>query len=183
MDEKLDDKAGTTTLDREALVRTATQAIRVIADGDLDQFRELFHPQATNRESIAEPPSTRGEGPAAFHASAQWLRSAFSDLAFTVRDAAVDTDIVVLHVTMSGRHTGDFVTYTPAATVERVFAPTGKAFEVTQTHWQRIRDGKVVEHWANRDDQGMALQAGWVPPSPVYLLRCAVATARARRRA
>jgi len=183
MDEKHDDKAGTTTLDRETLVRAATRAIHVIADGDLDQFRELFHLQATNRESITEPPSTRGAGPAAFHASAEWLRSAFSDLAFTVREAAVDTDTVVLHATMSGRHTGDFVTYTPDATVERVFVPTGRAFEVTQTHWQRIRDGKVVEHWANRDDQGMALQAGWVPPSPAYLLRCALATARARRQA
>lgn len=64
--------------------------------------------------------------------------------------------MTVLHVTMSGRHTGDFVTYGPDAKVERVFVPTGKAFEVTQTHWQRIREGQVVEHWANRDDQGDA---------------------------
>ena len=39
-----------------------------------------------------------------------------------------------------------------------------------------MRDGLVAEHWAVRDDQGMALQLGWVPPSPWYLLRCAVAT-------
>jgi predicted ester cyclase len=178
----MDGEAVTTTLDREALVRVATDAVHVIAAGDLDRFRELFHSQATNRESVAEPPATRCAGPEAFHASAQWLRSAFSDLAFTVREAAVDADVVVLHVSMSGRHTGDFVTYAPDATVERVFVPTGRAFEVTQTHWQRIWHGKVVEHWANRDDQGMAMQAGWVPPSPVYLLRCVLATARARHR-
>jgi hypothetical protein len=54
---------------------------------------------------------------------------------------------------------------------------------VPQTHWLRIRDGKVIEHWANRDDQGMAMQAGWVPPSPAYLFRCSRATAKARRSA
>jgi predicted ester cyclase len=181
----MDGDAGTTTLDRAALVRVATDALHVMADSSatgLERFAELFHAEATNRESVDEPPAARGTGPQAFLATAQWLRNAFSDLAFTVRQAVVDGDLVVLHVTMAGRHTGDFVVYADDATVERVFVPTGRAFEVTQTHWQRIRDGKVVEHWANRDDQGMAEQSGWMPPSPAYLVRCGLATARARRR-
>jgi hypothetical protein len=45
-----------------------------------------------------------------------------------------------------------------------------------------VADGKVIEHWANRDDIGTAVQLGWVPPSPLYLLRSAVAKWRARRR-
>ena len=36
-----------------------------------------------------------------------------------------------------------------------------------------MRDGQVIEHWANRDDMGTALQLGWIPPSPVYLVRMA----------
>jgi hypothetical protein len=28
-----------------------------------------------------------------------------------------------------------------------------------------MRDGLVVEHWANRDDLGMAMQLGWFDPS------------------
>ena len=84
---------------------------------------------------------------------------------------------------MSGRQTGDFVIWTPEGRVERAFAPTGKTFEVRHAHFGRMRDDLVVEHWAVRDDQGMALQLGWVPPSPWYLLRCAVATSRARRAA
>lgn len=179
----MDHEAGTTTLDRAALVRIATEAVQVMADpsAGLERFHRLIHPDATNRESVAEPPATRGTGPEAFQATARWLQAAFSDLAFTVREAAVDGDMVVLHMTMAARHTGDFVTYAADGTVERVFVATGKPFEVSQTHWQRIHDGKVVEHWANRDDQGMALQAGWIPPSPLYLLRCGRATSRARR--
>ena len=59
---------------------------------------------------------------------------------------------------------------------------TRKRFATTQTHWLRLRDGKLIEHWANRDDQGMAMQLGWIPPTPWSLLKAAVATRRARRR-
>lgn len=53
--------------------------------------------------------STDGKGPAAYYATALWLRSAFSDLHFDIHEAVADADLVVLHATMSGRHTGTFV--------------------------------------------------------------------------
>ena len=43
-----------------------------------------------------------------------------------------------------------------------------------------MADGKVIEHWANRDDLGTAVQLGWVPPSPVYLARAALTKRRLR---
>ena len=66
--------------------------------------------------------------------------------------------------------------------VAQVMPADGQAVRVTQTHWLRLRDGKVIEHWANRDDQGMAMQLGWIPPTPWFLLKAAMATRRARRR-
>ncbi len=95
----------------------------------------------------------------------------------------VEDDLVVVHCLMSGRHTGDFVVWTAEGTVERAFAPTGRTFEVRQAHFGRMRDGLLAEHWAVRDDQGMAMQLGWIPPSPWHLVRCAAATSRARRAA
>ncbi len=173
--------SGTRT--RDELADRATRAIRVMADGTLDDLRRYVHPDAVNREAAAEPPTSRGRGPDAFWATALWLRSAFSDMAFGIDAVAVDGDLVVTHGTMSGRQTGDMVIWTPAATVERAFASTSKRFEVHHAHFQRFRDGLVVEHWAVRDDQSLALQLGWVPPTPAYLLRCALATRRARRAA
>lgn len=159
----------------------AEAAIRGVLAGTLADLAAVVHPEATNRESAAEPPATRGLGPAAFHATGEWLREGFSDLSWSTESAVAEGDLVVTFGTMSGRHTGNFVVWTPSAAVERVFPPTGKAFTVRQAHFQRIRDGLVIEHWAVRDDQGMAMQAGWVPPAPAFLVRCALATRRARR--
>jgi hypothetical protein len=44
-----------------------------------------------------------------------------------------------------------------------------------------MRDGKVAEHGANRDDLGMSRQLGWNPPTPAYLIRMLAARRRARR--
>jgi predicted ester cyclase len=169
--------------DRDTQADLATRFVRLMADGTRDDFRRVIHPDATNREAISEPPSCRGRGPDAFWGTAQWLRTAFSDMAFPVSTVLVDGDLVVTHGTMTGRQTGDMVIWTPDGRVERAFAPTGKRFEVHHAHFLRFRDGLVVEHWAVRDDQSLALQLGWVPPSPAFLLRCALATRKARRAA
>ena len=158
------------------------QSMDLMGTGSREDFEHAFHPEAINREAAVEPPAARQPGPAGFHATAQWLRAAFSGLHFEIHEAAEHDDLVVLHVTMSGRHTGDFVTYQPdTAIVDAVMPPTGKAFAITQTHWFRTRDGMITEHWANRDDLAMARQAGWVPPSPRFLLRAALAKRRARK--
>jgi predicted ester cyclase len=155
----------------------------LMATGSREDFERVFHPQAVNREAAVEPPAARQPGPAGFYATALWLRAAFSGLRFEICEAAEQNDLVVFHVTMSGRHTGDFVTHQPdTTTVDAAMPPAGKAFAITQTHWFRTRDGMITEHWANRDDLAMARQAGWVPPSPRFLLRAALAKRRAQNR-
>ncbi len=127
------------------------------------------------------PRDTRGRGPAAFLATSVWLRSAYSDLTWSTEEHAVDGDLVVTFGRMSGRHTGDFVVWTEDGGIERVFVPTGKTFSVRHAHFQRIVDGQVAEHWAVRDDQGQAMQLGWIPPTPAFLITCGRATRKARR--
>lgn len=162
---------------------TCIRALELMAAGTLEEMAGFYAPDAVNRESKAEPAATRGTGPDAFHATALWLREAHSDLRWEVHDAVRDGDLVVLHTTMTGRQTGPFTAYDEAAAVAMVFPPTGRAFSVTQTHWFRMRDGRIVEHWANRDDRTLGEQLGWTPPSPIYLARMLLARRRARRAA
>jgi predicted ester cyclase len=152
-----------------------------MADGDLREFEAVIHPKAVNREAAQEPMASRGMRPAAFYAPALWLRGAFSDLHFDIHEVVADGDLVAVHLTMSGRHTGPVVHYDGAGTVSQVMPPTGRTCSVTHTHWFRHADGLIIEHWANRDDLATAQQAGWVPPSPRYLVRMAVAKRRARK--
>ena len=160
----------------------AIASMHAMGSGTLADFQELYTADAVNREAKTEPPDTRGTGPDAMFSTARWLRTAFSDLAWVVHDVVQDDDLVVVHATMSGRQTGPFVAHRPDGEVEMVFPPRGRTFAVTQTHWFRMSDGRVAEHWANRDDLAMGQQLGWNPPTPWYLVRMLLATRRARRR-
>ncbi|CAM3819242.1 hypothetical protein GCM10009799_41670 [Nocardiopsis rhodophaea] len=149
--------------------------------GDLAEFQEHVHPEATNHEAKDEPLACRGKGPAAFHATALMLRHVFADLDWEVHTVVVDGDLTVAHTTLHGRQVGTFYDYDARGRVRSAFPPTGRGCAVTQTHWWRMADGAMIEHWANRDDLGMAQQLGWIPPRPTYLVRMALALRQARR--
>jgi predicted ester cyclase len=155
-------------------------SVHLMGDGTFAEFQRVFHSDGYNRESVAEPAAAREHGAAGFYASALWLRAAFADLSWEIHDVVAEDDLVVLHSTMSGRHVGTFVAYDTEGRPTQAFPPTGKTFAITQTHWMRVLDGKIIEHWANRDDQGMAIQLGWIPPSPVYLFQMSRALRKAR---
>ena len=84
----------------------ALASLHAMGSGTLTDFEGFYTADAVNREARNEPPDTRGTGPAALYATARWLRTAFSDLAWRVHDVAHDDDLVVVHATMSGRQTG-----------------------------------------------------------------------------
>ena len=163
-------------------IETAVRAMTIMASGDLAELHDVVHPEAINREAEAEPPDCRGRGPDAFAATARWLRAGFADLKFDIHEAVQSGDLVVVHCTMSGRQVGPFVAYDEHGRVAQAIPPTGRRMAVTHTHWSRMRDGKVVEHWANRDDLTMSKQLHWVPPTPLFLVRMALATRQAARR-
>jgi hypothetical protein len=64
------------------------RSMQIMVDGSLADFEAVVHPDAVNREAKDEPPASRGRGPAAFYATALWLRETFADLAFEVHESA-----------------------------------------------------------------------------------------------
>ena len=162
-------------------ISVAVRSIHTMAVGDRAAFDPLYHPTAVDRENPVQPPSSRVPGPACFYSTALWLRGAFAGLHYDIHHAIADGDFVVVNSTMNGRHIAPWAVYNEDGGVDTVFPPTHKTFAMTQSHWFRMQDGRIIEHWANRDDLGMARQLGWIPPTPAFLFRMARAKRRATR--
>jgi predicted ester cyclase len=159
----------------------AVRSIHTMANGSRADFDAVIHPQAVDRENKVQPPSSRVPGPAGFYSTALWLRAAFAELHYDIHHVIANGDLVAVNSTMNGQHVAPFVVYSDNGQVDTAFPPTNKPFAMTQSHWFRMDDGKVVEHWANRDDLGQAKQLGWLPPTPAYLIRMTLAKVRAKR--
>jgi ketosteroid isomerase-like protein len=168
--------------DRATAERLVREQFRVIETGDAALAAANMTDGYVNHQAGHEPLAARGRGPEALLATGAWLRRAFSEVSFEVHRVEVVGDRATAWVTMRGRHTGPFVRHdSPDGAVTDVFPPTGLAFASRQVHWFTIEDGAVSEHDAVRDDLGMARQAGWIPPSPSYVVQMKLARRRARR--
>jgi predicted ester cyclase len=81
------------------------------------------------------------------------LAAAFSDRKYTLTNYAVNGDIVWVHYTFTGRHTGSFMGH----------APTGKEVFIDVMDIARIEDGQLVEHWGIPDRFALLIQLGIFP--------------------
>lgn len=137
-----------------ATMRTAVEVLmtRLIAGGETGLADELVHPDFVNHE--AEP--ERRHGPSGLAATSEWLRSCFGSLRYDIHRIFVDGDMAAAHVTMHGTHEGGLPPGAPA---------THKPFAVEHVHLFRFADdGRILEHSAVRDDLGMVMRLGLLPP-------------------
>jgi predicted ester cyclase len=162
-------------------VGLVVRSIHAMASGERQDFDAMYHPAARDRENPVQPPSSRVAGPDCFWSTALWLRAAFAELRYEIHHALTEGQLVVVNSTMCGIHAQPWAVYSDEGDIDTVFPPTGRPFRATQSHWFRLEDGLIREHWANRDDLGMAKQLGWIPPSPAFLIRMSTAKRRARR--
>ncbi len=99
-----------------------------------------FPGQPTNRDGVKRVIST--------------IRNAIPDLHITIEDMLAEGDKVASRWVTKGTHKGDLMGT----------KPTGNKISVSETAVFRVKDGKVVEAWANRDDLGFLQQIGLIPP-------------------
>jgi steroid delta-isomerase-like uncharacterized protein len=85
-------------------------------------------------------------------------RHAFPDLRFTIDSMVAEDDVVMCEVSFEGTHRGEFPLIPPLQ--GPTLLPNGQAFCVKHIHRFRLKDGKIVEHFAVRDDLGMFQQLG-----------------------
>ena len=100
----------------------------------------------------------RVPGPVTMRQTAQFIIGQFPDVSMTVESIIAEGDEVAVRVTARGTNRGPLAGVVP---------PTGREFIAAQSHWFRVEDGRLAEHWAVRDDLTAMLQLGVVqPPGP-----------------
>jgi predicted ester cyclase len=115
---------------------------------DLDAIDGLVSPGYVNHAASTEEYQRGGA-----RLAVEWFLSVFPDHRFDVENAVAEGDTVAVRGTMTGTHEGELVG----------IAPTGERVAAQQSHWFRVEDGKLAEHWAVRDDLGMLQQLGVMP--------------------
>jgi predicted ester cyclase len=87
---------------------------------------------------------------------ARRLRAAFPDLKNTIELQVAEGDLVATKATYTGTMKGDYMGM-PA---------TGKQATWTESHFVRIKNGQVTDHWGDIDRLGMLRQLGLAPAPP-----------------
>jgi predicted ester cyclase len=97
----------------------------------------------------------RVHGPSHARDVVEWLTAQFPDLEMTIESLVAEADMVAVRVRSSGTNRGKLGGFAP---------PTNKRFVADQSHWYRVADGRLCEHWATRDDLSTMLQLGVIQP-------------------
>jgi len=137
--------------DNRTLIR---EYMAAVSCGDLDGAAAFFAEDTRNHG--------RPVGRAGVRFVLGDIRQTFPDARFEVLETLTDGDWVAARVIFCGTHAG--VARLPVNGGMLVGVPaTGRAVEVQHIHMLQVRDGRFVEHFANRDDLGMMQQLGLLP--------------------
>jgi len=81
-----------------------------------------------------------------------FLYATLPDWSWTLEDLVAEQDRVVARLTVTGTHQGSAIPFLAG------IRPTGRSVVWTHHHTFRFVDGKIAEHWGNRDDLGFLRQ-------------------------
>jgi predicted ester cyclase len=124
----------------------------IYTSNNLDALGEVLAGDFTPHNLMPGVPNSL-EGVKMIH---QGTLAAFPDLKVTTDDLMADGDKVIERWTQTCTHTGIAMFGAPAN--------TGKPIRTTGISIYRIKDGKIVEHWAEMDFFGVMVQMGVLTP-------------------
>lgn len=136
----------TTADDNKAVIRRFLD--EVVAQGRFDLADELCAPDVVNHAAAPE----RQHGVENIKAVLSFSLGAQPDQRWVEQHLVADGDLVVAY----GRREGTW----QAPGFRGVATPESGKVSVELAHMFRLRDAKIVEHWAVRDDLGMLQQLG-----------------------
>jgi steroid delta-isomerase-like uncharacterized protein len=135
--------------ENKALVRRFYEEIDA---GNLEAMNELVSDEYVNHDPFPFPGLAHGK---------EGLMQAFQIFwnatpgKHVIEDQLAEGDKVVTRRTAHGRHEGELPGPIP---------PTGNELQMSAVAIHRIADGKIVEHWSGKDELGLMIQLGRIPP-------------------
>jgi Predicted ester cyclase len=137
----------------EEVIRNAFASVN---RGDLDAYVDYWDLDAKNfNVAIGREGIRRG---------IEDIRATFPDWHMEITELIARGDSVVARFAVTGTHRGVGKLPMNGGMLVGV-QPTGKHFNVEHIHWFKLRNGKIVEHTATRNDIGMMRQLGLLPPT------------------
>ena len=132
--------------------RIVQRFIEGVLEGRLDVIDELCDSDLINH---AAAPQAR-DGIDGFKRVISFSRAAMPDQRWTDRVVIADDEYVVVRAVRESTWTAESFRGIPT--------PQGAKTSVEMVHIWRLANGKIVEHWAVRDDLGLMIQVGVVSP-------------------
>jgi len=122
---------------------------RVVAEGALALIPDYIGDSYVDHN--APPGSVRG--PALVEVHLRAIRSTFPDFTLSTHEVIAENEWVAVRVTAEGTHLGDWLS----------IKPSGKRIQLRGLNFDRVHNGRIVEHWGEADTVGMLLQMGVDP--------------------
>jgi predicted ester cyclase len=127
--------------------------VEVFGQGRYEVVDEIVAPDSIDHGT---PPPGILPGREGLKAIARAMRAAFPDLKNTVDLQVAEGDLVAGKITYTGTMKGDLFG----------MKATGKRATWTESHFVRVKNGKVTEHWGDIDQLSMLRQLGLAPAPP-----------------
>jgi len=124
--------------------------LEVFGQGRFEVIDEIVSPDVREHGT---PPPGMPSGRDGLKAIARAIRTAFPDIKADLELAVAEGDLLAIKVKYTGTMKGELWGM-PA---------TGKQATWTESHFSRISNGKVTDHWGDIDSLGMMRQLGLVP--------------------
>ena len=121
----------------------------VLSQGNVEKVDDLVTDDVIDHEPFPGQP----DGIDGVRQFVGMMSAAFSDLKATIGPSLESGDFASAHVTITGRHTGEFMGV-PAS---------DKEFEIEAIDIIRVEDGKCAEHWGVTDNMALMQQIGAIP--------------------
>ena len=122
---------------------------RVVAEGRLEEIPHFVGTSYVDHNAPADAPS----GPAVLEAHLRAIRTTFPDFTLRTHECIAEGDWVAVRVTGEGTHMGEWMG----------IKPSGKRVRLRGLNFDRLSDGRIVEHWGEADTIGMLVQMGLDP--------------------